>query len=97
MRARARTWDQNDCVLEVTNLDPEGDKINFKPGEIIEGETSGARYSYSDFVGEQTKSDYYSDNDNIQVEADKVVDTDEYNQFLDPNADYFDPDNPFDD
>ena len=97
MRARARTWDQTECVLEVTNLDPEGNRLNFKPGEVIEGETSGARYSYSDFIGEQTKSDYYSDNDNIQLEADKVVDTDEYNQFLNPNDDYFDPDNPFDD
>ena len=96
MRARVRGWNGLTYELEVTNLDPE-DKtfVNFRPGEIIEGEKSGARYSFSKFDGDQTPADRYSQNDEIQEEADEIVDVTEYNQFLNPNVDYFSPDNPF--
>ena len=96
MKARVRSWNQVEYTLDVTNLDPEGGIVNFSPGEIIEGETSGARYSYSDFIRDESP-DGYSQNEEFQDEADKIVDTDEYNQFLNPSIDYFDPDNPFND
>ena len=97
MRARVRTWNAPNSTLEVTNLAAEsGTKLNFIPGEIIEGESSGARYAYGSFVDPDTK-DNYSQNEEIQDVADEVVDVEEYNQFLQVNEDNFDPDNPFDD
>lgn len=95
-RARVRGWDQINFKLQVTNLDPEQKDVFFQPGETIEGETSGAKYSFKDWNDEQTKADYYSDNDNIQEEGDDIVDTSEYNQFFDPNYNYFNPNDPFD-
>ena len=96
MKARVRNWDEIECKLDVTNLDPEGNDINFVPGEIIEGESSGAKYSYKDFVRDELP-DGYSQNEEIGTVAKEVVDDEEYNQFLNPNDDFFDPDNPFDD
>ena len=100
MQARVRGWDAVTFQLEVTNLDPEGDRVDFKPGEIIEGEKSGARFSLKGFDADQTPADGYSQNDEIQDEADVVVNSEEYNQFFNPNQDYFAPDqfsadNPF--
>jgi hypothetical protein len=95
MQARVRGWNAITCQLEITNLDPEKKFINFQPGEIIEGEKSGARYSLKNFNGDQTPADGFSQNDGIQEEADVVVDTNEYNQFFNPNQDYFSSDNPF--
>ena len=95
MQARVRGWNAITCQLEVTNLDPEKKNVNFQPGEIIEGEKSGARYSLKNFNADQTPADGFSQNDGIQEEADVVVDTTEYNQFFDPNQDYFSSDNPF--
>ncbi len=96
MKARVRGWNGKTFQLEVTNLDPEKTSINFQPGEIIEGEKSGARYSLKTFSGDQTPADGFSQNDEVQEVADVIVDTDEYNQFFNPNQDYFSPDNPFD-
>ncbi|AOV62058.1 head closure Hc2 [Synechococcus phage S-CAM7] len=95
MQARVRGWNAITCQLEVTNLDPEKNFVNFQTGEIIEGEKSGARYSLKNFNSDQTPADGFSQNDGIQEEADVVVDTSEYNQFFDPNQDYFSSDNPF--
>jgi len=97
MEARVRGWNGLTFQLEITNLNPEDrTTINFKPGEVIEGVKSGARYSLKSFNGDQSKADRYSQNDEFQEVADKIVDTQEYNQFFDPNQDYFDSDNPFD-
>ena len=95
MKARVRGWNAKTFQLEITNLDPEEDKIDFKPGEIIEGEKSGARYSLKSFSGDQTPADGFSQNDEIQVESNEIVDDTEYNQFFNPNEDTFSPDNPF--
>ena len=96
MKARVRGWNGKTHELEITNLDPEdGTKINFQPGEIIEGEKSGARYTLKTFDGDQTPADRFSQNDEVQDEANKIVDDSEYNQFFNPNQDYFSPDNPF--
>ena len=95
-KARVRGWNGTKFELEVTNLDPTETGILFQPGEYVIGETSGARYALADFNGNQNLADQYSQNDEIQVEADDVVDNEEFNQFFNPNQDYFDTDNPFD-
>ena len=95
MQARVRGWNGVTFELDVTNLDPEKDAVNFKPGEIIEGEKSGARYSLQKFDSDKANKDAYRQNDEIQLESDKIVDTEEYNQFFNPNEDYFSADNPF--
>lgn len=98
VKARVRGWNALTYEIEVTNLDPEDrTTIDFQPGEIIEGERSGARYSLSSFSGNQTPADAYSQSDEIQEEAIEIVDSSEYNQFFNPNQDYFTPDNPFGD
>ena len=101
MKARVRGWNALTFELEITNLEPEEETtfVEFKPGEIIEGEKSGARYSLQSYDDSQTKADAYSQNEEIQEVADVIVDTDEYNQFLNPNQDNFSgefsEDNPF--
>tara|TARA_B100001059_G_scaffold26495_1_gene21308 strand:+ start:26150 stop:27613 length:1464 start_codon:yes stop_codon:yes gene_type:complete len=95
MQARVRGWNAETYQLEITNLEPKGSVINFQPGEIIEGEDSGARYSLKAFDSEQTQLDGYSQNEVIQEKADVIVDTSEYNQFFNPNENYFSEDNPF--
>ena len=98
VKARVRGWNALTHEIEVTNLDPDDQTIiDFQPGEIIEGEKSGARYSLSSFSGNQTTADKYSQSDEIQEEALEIVDTKEFNQFFNPNQDYFNPDNPFGD
>ncbi len=95
MQARVRGWNAETYQLEITNLEPKGNAINFQPGEIIEGEHSGARYSLKAFDSDQTQLDGYSQNEVIQEKAEVIVDTTEYNQFFNPNENYFSPDNPF--
>ena len=94
-QARVRGWNQVKYELEVTNLDPTETGILFQPGEFIIGQTSGARYALSDFNGDQNQADQFSQNDEVQLEANEIVDDSEYNQFLNPNQDYFDQDDPF--
>ena len=99
MQARVRGWNAITFELEITNLDPEENIVNFKPGEIIEGEKSGARYSLKNFNSDQVGNVGYNQNDEIQDESEIIVDTSEYNQFINPNTDFFtpfDPENPYD-
>jgi len=82
VRARARVWDAPDFKLQVTNIDPTdtGDVL-FQPGEIIEGESSGARYSVKSYDSAQTVQDTYSQNEEFEQVAEIVVDDEEFNQF----------------
>ena len=82
VRARARVWDAPSFQLQVTNIDPTdtGD-ILFQPGEIIEGESSGARYSVKFYDTDQTIQDAYSQNTEFEQVAEVVVDDEEFNQF----------------
>ena len=95
VRARVRGWNAPKFELEITNLEATTNEITFDPGEVIEGETSGARYSVKDFDSSQTNADRYSDNNEIGEEGKEIVDTTEYNQFFNPNEDYFTNDDPF--
>ena len=94
-QARVRGWDQNTYELEITNIDPTETGILFLPGEFVVGQTSGARYALSDFNGDESRADRFSQNEEIQTEAREIVDDQEFNQFFNPNQDYFDQDNPF--
>lgn len=93
--ARVRGWNGKTKELQVTNLDIEKDDIFFQPGEIIEGKTSGARYSVSKFNDDQASPDAYAQNEEIEDVAKEVVDREEYNQFMPYTLDEFDSDNPF--
>lgn len=96
VKARVRGWNAITKELEITNIDPNDKKaITFQPGEVIEGEKSGARYTLKAYDDNQTEADRYSQNDEVQDEADVIVDTQEYNQFFNPNENYFSEDNPF--
>ena len=95
-KARVRGWNAVTKELEITNIDPNNNSVvSFAPGEIIEGEKSGARYTLKGYDSSFSEADRYSQNDEVQDEADVIVDTTEYNQFFNPNQDYFSPDNPF--
>ena len=98
-RARVRGWDETTRQLQITNLDPENDKVFFTPGEVILGETSGARYSVQSYSEDQTIQDAYSQNDEIETVADVVVDKTEFNQFSPESfrieEDTFNSDDPF--
>ena len=96
-RARARVWDSVKKELQITNIDPEGKEVVWTPGEVIEGETSGARYSLAKYNDEQTIQDAYSQNDEIEDVAEEIVDRTEYNQFAPYQEDEFDSNNPFGD
>ena len=94
-RARVMAWDQVTLTLNVTNIDPLVDTPAFIPGEIILGESSGARYSIGGYDSQNVSADGYQTNEEIQTAADIVVDTTEFNQF-NTEVDYdFNTDNPF--
>lgn len=94
-RARVRGWDGVTKQLQVTNIDTNNENVFWQPSEVVEGETSGARYSVSNFDDYQTVQDGYSQNEEIQTVADDVVDTSEFNQFTPYPSDDFDTLNPF--
>ena len=49
--------------------------------QIIEGESSGARYSVRFYDSDQTIQDTYSQNNEFEDVAEVVVDDEEFNQF----------------
>ena len=73
--ARGKTWTKSTNVLEVSIIDG-----TFTPGEVIVGSKSNARYG----ILEQNTDDLvtpFADNDNIELEADKILDFSETNPF----------------
>ena len=79
-KARVRGWDEPAKQLAITNLNPEEKEVFFTPGEIIEGETSGARFAVSRY-DDTNPRDAYAQNDEIDEEAKDIVDSSEFNQF----------------
>lgn len=73
--ARVRSWDGVNYVLEVSTIDGE-----FEFGETIVGEKSGATYQIST-ININNINDGYSDNDDIQIEADSIINFSESNPF----------------
>lgn len=73
--ARVKSWDATTNVMEVSIVDG-----YFLVGEVIIGQESGARY----MIGGYTTDDLvtpYAQNDDIQIEADKIVDFSHLNPF----------------
>ena len=97
-QARVRGWDGVNKVLQITNLDPEKEDVDFSPEEVIVGKTSRARYSLKRW-DIKTPTDKYSGSDEIQEEANEIVDESEFNQFGSFNdySNNFDSNNPFGD
>lgn len=73
--ARVRSWNSNTNVLQVSNVSG-----SFIPGENIVGSASSAsRYLRS--VDQYPARDGYAANDEIENEADNIIDFDEQNPF----------------
>lgn len=73
--ARVKSWNSIQNILEVSNVS--GD---FMPGENIVGTASSASH-YLKKVDLFAISDGYANNEEIEVEADKIIDFDESNPF----------------
>ena len=73
--ARVRKWDSVTKTLEVSNVSG-----TFIKGETIVGSASSASYAIS-IINENITNDRYASNDDIEVEADKIVDFSESNPF----------------
>ena len=73
--ARVKEWTASGPTLEISIVDG-----SFSHGEIIVGEESGARYMVSG-LDEYDRVDGFADNDNIEYEADQVIDFSVTNPF----------------
>lgn len=73
--ARVRTWNTNTNVLELGNV-----SNKFKVGEQITGGTSGAVFTVLT-IDNDPANDGYTDNTNIEIEADSILDFSETNPF----------------
>tara|TARA_R110000868_G_scaffold68159_13_gene201560 strand:+ start:1392 stop:2774 length:1383 start_codon:yes stop_codon:yes gene_type:complete len=73
--SRVKSWDKDTKVLEVGVIDG-----TFYPGEIVVGSASSARYSLKTVYKSQF-ADKYEENDQIEEEADLIVDFSESNPF----------------
>jgi len=73
--ARVKTWNKTTNVLKVGTTNGE-----FVPGDIIVGSSSSARYCV-DYINEAKFDDKYEDNNQIELEADNIIDFSESNPF----------------
>ena len=72
---RVKTWNKDSNILKVGTTNG-----TFIPGDIIVGAASSARYSI-DYIEDAKFSDKYEQNDEIEQEADLIVDFSESNPF----------------
>ncbi len=79
-RARVKSWDTDTNILRVSNVGIGSTQLGFFPGETIIGTESGALYTVKSFDQDETY-DKYSQNDEIEDEADLIVDFSESNPF----------------
>lgn len=73
--ARVKTWNKDENILKVGTTDG-----TFVPADIIVGSASSARYSV-DYIQNAKFEDKYEDNDQIEQEADLIVDFTDKNPF----------------
>tara|TARA_B100002019_G_scaffold285718_1_gene295113 strand:+ start:10565 stop:12202 length:1638 start_codon:yes stop_codon:yes gene_type:complete len=73
--AQVKSWDEDTRVLKITSVNG-----SFTNGEMIVGAASSARYAV-DFHTNDDVYDKYTDNDEIETEADLIVDFTESNPF----------------
>ena len=75
-----RSWDSDDGTLKVSFVGASSTQPYFYPGETIIGEESGAIYSVNSY-NQDDIYDKYSQNDEIEEEADLILDFSESNPF----------------
>jgi hypothetical protein len=80
IRARVKSWDKDTNILKISNVGIGATQLTFIPGETIIGTESGALYTVQGFERMDTY-DKYSQNDEIEEEADLIVDFSESNPF----------------
>ena len=73
--ARVRSWDQDTNILEISI-----NSGSFYPGELVIGSTSGATYAIKEH-DMRTLHNKYEENDQIETEADAIIDFSESNPF----------------
>ena len=81
--ARVKSWDKDTNILEISNVGIGGTQFGFFVGEAILGTESGAIYSLDKSGGfnQMDTNDKYSQNDEIEEEADLILDFSESNPF----------------
>jgi len=80
VEARVKNWDLDTKTLKVSFVASNNPNIRFYPGESIIGQTSGAIYSVSSYET-MDLYDKYSENKQIEQEADLILDFSESNPF----------------
>jgi len=80
IRARVKNWDKDTNILKISNVGIGATQLTFVPGETIIGTESGALYTVQSFEQMDTY-DKYSQNDEIEEEADLILDFSESNPF----------------
>lgn len=79
-RARVKEWDQDTKILKISNVGIGETQTRFQRGEDIVGQESGAYYPVQEYRHEDLY-DKYTENDEFQVQADKILDFTERNPF----------------
>jgi hypothetical protein len=79
-RARVKDWDKDNNILKISNVGIGVTQLGFFPGETITGTESGALYTVETFDKMDTYNKY-SQNDEIEEEADLILDFSESNPF----------------
>jgi hypothetical protein len=79
-RARVKNWDKDECILKISNVGIGVTQLGFFPGETITGTESGALYTVETFDKMDTYNKY-NQNDEIEEEADLILDFSESNPF----------------
>ena len=79
-RARVKNWDKDTNILNISNVGIGVTQLGFFPGETITGTESGALYTVETFDKMDTYNKY-SQNDEIEEEADLILDFSESNPF----------------
>jgi hypothetical protein len=80
IRARVKSWDSDTKILKISNVGIGATQLTFLTGETIIGTESGALYTVQGFDRMDTY-DKYSQNDEIEEEADLILDFTESNPF----------------
>ena len=80
IRARVKNWDLDTKILKLSNVGIGATQLTFLPGETIIGTESGALYTVQEY-NQMDLYDKYSQNDEIEAEADLIIDFSESNPF----------------
>tara|TARA_B100001758_G_scaffold214677_1_gene199899 strand:+ start:5320 stop:6726 length:1407 start_codon:yes stop_codon:yes gene_type:complete len=79
-QARVKDWDFDTKILKVSNVGIGTTAKGFAPGEVVTGAASSAAYSVQSFILDDIYDEYAS-NDEIETEADLILDFTQSNPF----------------